>query len=184
MPFAKRISNKDEIEKKLKEYEIEVLINNAGIHIDELALMMSDDNFEKVLKVNLFGAFYLTKICAKKMLLNRLGIIVNISSIVGQTGNVGQVNYAASKAGLIAMTKTLCKELAPKGIRINAVAPGVIETEMTDSILNISELKKQIPIGRLGLPEEVASVVSFLCSKDASYIHGQTININGGLFSP
>ena len=172
----------DQIETALRDFDVEMLVNNAGMHLDGMALMMSNDNFEKVVKTNLFGPFYVTKICAKKMLLNRKGVIVNISSLSGQTGNAGQINYSASKAGLIAMTKTLCKELGPRGIRVNAVAPGLIETEMIETIPGIELLKKQIPMGRAGKPEEVASVVSFLCSENSSYVQGHTISVNGGLF--
>ncbi len=172
----------ESIENALRDYDIEVLVNNAGIHLDGMALMMSNSNFEKVIKTNLFGPFYVTKLCAKKMLLHRKGIIVNISSLSGQTGNAGQVNYAASKAGLVAMTKTLCKELGPRGIRVNAVAPGLIETEMLDQVPGLDLLKKQIPLGRAGTPAEVASVVSFLCSEDSSYVQGHTISVNGGLY--
>lgn len=176
------ILNFEAIEKELKDDEIEVLINNAGMHMDSIALMMPNDNFEKVIKTNLLGPFYVTKICAKKMLLNRRGIIVNISSLSGQIGNVGQINYSASKAGLIAMTKTLCKELGPRGIRVNAIAPGLIETGMSAQIPEVDLIKKQIPLGRAGKPEEIASVVSFLCSDDSSYIQGHTISVNGGLY--
>jgi 3-oxoacyl-[acyl-carrier protein] reductase len=176
------IANSDEVEKALKDIEVHTLVNNAGMHLDGMAMLMANETFEKVVKTNLFGPFYVTKICAKKMLLNRSGTIVNISSLAGQTGNAGQVNYAASKAGLIAMTKTLAMELGPRGIRVNAVAPGLIETEMIGTIPNIEMLKKQIPLGRFGSPEEVAGVVAFLCSEDATYVNGHTISVNGGLF--
>ena len=116
------------------------------------------------------------------MLLKRSGNIVNISSLAGQTGNAGQANYAASKAGLIAMTKTLAKELGPRGIRVNGVAPGLIETEMIKDVPYLEEIKKQIPLGRFGSADEVAGVVSFLCSQDAGYINGHTISVNGGLY--
>jgi 3-oxoacyl-[acyl-carrier protein] reductase len=117
------------------------------------------------------------------MLRSRSGSIVNITSLSGQTGNVGQINYAASKAGIIAMTKTLAMEVGSRNIRVNSVSPGIIETEMTDQIPKIEELKKNIPLRRFGKPEEVCGVVSFLCSKDASYITGQTINVNGGIYT-
>jgi 3-oxoacyl-[acyl-carrier protein] reductase len=176
------IANSDEIDAAVKNLDVEVLVNNAGLHLDGMAILMSNESFEKVVKTNLFGPFYLIKQIAKKMLLKRRGSIVNIASLAGQTGNPGQVNYAASKAGLIAMTKTLAMELGARGIRVNAVSPGLIETEMINSIPNLENFKKQIPLGRFGKPEEVAGVVSFLCSADAAYVHGHTISVNGGLF--
>ncbi|MBL7672407.1 MAG: 3-oxoacyl-ACP reductase FabG [Bdellovibrionaceae bacterium] len=172
----------EQVEKTVKDFEIDVLVNNAGLHLDGMAILMSNDSFEKVVRTNLFGPFYLIKSCAKKMLLRRSGCIINISSLAGQTGNPGQVNYASSKAGLIGMTKTLAMELGPRGIRVNAVAPGLIETEMIHTIPNLENLKKQIPLGRFGLPEEVAGVVSFLCSADASFVTGHTLSVNGGMF--
>lgn len=176
------IAKSEQVETQLKEYDIEVLINNAGIHKDNLMLLMTADSFEQVIQTNLLGTFYVSRICAKKMLLKRNGIIVNISSLAGQTGNPGQANYAASKAGLIAMTKTLAIELGPRGIRVNAVAPGLIETEMIQNVPQLDEMKARIPFKRLGRPEEVAGVVSFLCSEDSTYIQGHTISVNGGLF--
>lgn len=161
---------------------LEVLVNNAGMHDDTLTGLMSDTQFEEVVRTNLFGPFYLMRWGLKKMLKNRRGSIVNISSLSGQVGNAGQINYAASKGGLIAMTKTLAKELGPRGIRVNAVAPGLIETEMLGEIPHLEEIKKQIPLKRLGTPEEVAHVVSFLASSQSAYITGQTISVNGGLF--
>ena len=148
-----------------------------------MAILMSNENFEGVIKTNLFGPFYVTKACAKKMQLKRNGCIVNIASISGQIGNAGQINYSASKAGLIAMTKTLSRELGARGIRVNGVAPGLIETEMLSNMTaQMEEFKKQIPLQRLGKASEVAGVVSFLCSEDAAYINGHTISVNGGLY--
>jgi 3-oxoacyl-[acyl-carrier protein] reductase len=161
---------------------LEVLVNNAGMHDDTLTGLMSDAQFEEVVRTNLFGPFYLMRWGLKKMLKNRKGSIINISSLSGQVGNAGQINYAASKGGLIAMTKTLSKELGPRGIRVNSVSPGLIETEMLDAIPHLEEIKKQIPLQRLGTPIEVAHAVSFLASSQASYITGQTISVNGGLF--
>ncbi|MBF0316028.1 MAG: 3-oxoacyl-ACP reductase FabG [Oligoflexia bacterium] len=163
---------------------IDVLINNAAIHRDSLAGMMSNEEFDDVIQVNLSGTFYLTKLIVKKMLLKKSGCIVNISSLAGQIGNAGQINYSASKAGLIAMTKTLSAEVASRNIRVNAVAPGLIQTEMLSSIPSayLENITKQIPMKRVGKADEVAGVVSFLCSEDASYITGQTISVNGGLF--
>lgn len=176
------VANAEEVESALRPVEVHTLVNNAGMHMDGMSALMANENFEKVVKTNLFGPFYISKFCAKKMLMNRAGCIVNISSLAGQTGNAGQVNYAASKAGLIAMTKTMAMELGPRGIRVNAVAPGLIETEMINSIPNLESFKKQIPLGRFGSPEEVAGAVSFLCSPDASYINGHTLSVNGGLY--
>lgn len=158
------------------------LVNNAGIHKDTLLGLMSDESFDGVMKTNVYGPFYLMRWCVKRMLRQRRGVIVNMSSLAGQTGNAGQVNYAASKAALIAMTKSLAMEVGARGIRVNAVAPGLIETEMIQDLPGLDEMKKRIPLGRFGRPEEVAGVVSFLCSDDASYITGATISVNGGLF--
>jgi len=165
-----------------KEPTPSVLVNNAGIHSDSMAAIMSDKAFEEVIQTNLFGSFYLMRWCVRKMLRHRKGCIVNIASLSGQMGNAGQINYAASKAGLIAMTKTLSNEVGARNIRVNAVAPGLIETEMIEEIPFLDEIKKRIPLKRVGTAEEVAGVVSFLCSADASYITGQTISVNGGLF--
>ena len=161
---------------------IDVLVNNAGIHIDGLAGLMSDEAFDDVIKTNVYGPFFLMRWCVRKMLKKRSGTIVNIASLSGQTGNAGQINYAASKAALIAMTKSLASEIGSRGIRVNAVAPGLIETEMLKDLPYIEEFKKRIPLGRFGTVEEVSGCVSFLCSKDASYITGHTLSVNGGLF--
>ncbi len=182
--------NADETEAALTGYfqlqppdtKLEVLVNNAGIHRDGLAGLMSNEAFDDVMKTNVYGAFYLMRFCVRKMLRQRSGAIVNMASISGQTGNAGQINYAASKAALIAMTKSLAMEVGSRGIRVNAVAPGIIETEMSTEIPFLEELKKRIPLGRVGKPDEVAGAVSFLCSQDASYISGCTLSVNGGLF--
>jgi 3-oxoacyl-[acyl-carrier protein] reductase len=162
---------------------IAVLVNNAGIHQDGLAGLMSDAAFDNVMKTNVYGPFYLLRWCIRRMIRQRSGCIVNISSLAGQTGNAGQINYAASKAALIAMTKTLAMEAGSRGIRVNAVAPGLIETEMLADLPPglLDDLKKRIPLGRLGNGDEVAGAVAFLCSKDASYITGHTLSVNGGL---
>lgn len=164
------------------ESKISVLVNNAGVHKDGLAGLISDEAFADVLHTNTFGPFYLMRWCVRRMLRERAGCIVNVASLAGQTGNAGQINYAASKAALIAMTKTLCTEVGSRGIRVNAVAPGLIETEMIAEVPHLEEFKKRIPLGRFGSADEVAGAVSFLCSKDASYITGATLSINGGLF--
>lgn len=161
---------------------IHVLVNNAGTHKDGLAGLMTDQQFDDVLKTNTYGAFYLMRWCVRRMLKMRAGSIVNVASISGQTGNAGQINYAASKAALIAMTKSLAMEVGARGIRVNAVAPGLIETEMISEIPFLEEIKKRIPLGRIGNADEVAGAVSFLCSKDATYITGHTLSVNGGLF--
>lgn len=174
--------NFDEIEQKLKSEDVDVLVNNAGAHKDGFALLMDNKDFENIIATNLFGPFYLSKICGKKMLLKKAGVIVNMTSLAGQTGNIGQANYAASKAGLIALTKTMAMELGPRGIRVNAVAPGFIQTEMIQTVPEIESYKSKIPLKRFGLADEVAGAVSFLCSEDAKYITGHTLSINGGLF--
>jgi len=164
------------------ESTLAALVNNAGVHIDNLAGLLSDEAFDDVLKTNTYGPFYLMRYCVRKMLRQRSGAIVNVASLSGQTGNAGQINYSASKAALIAMTKTLATEVGPRGIRVNAVAPGLIETEMIKDVPQLDAFKERIPLRRLGRPEEVASVVSFLLSPDASYVTGHTLSINGGLF--
>lgn len=163
---------------------VDILVNNAGITRDRLFLRMSLEDWEEVLRVNLTGTFIITSLALKGMLKNRWGRIVNISSVVGFTGNAGQVNYASTKSALIGFTKSLAKELASRNITVNAVAPGFIETDMT-AVLS-EELKqsylKNIPLGRFGKPEDVAGVVLFLCSEYASYITGEVIHINGGMY--
>lgn len=158
------------------------LVNNAGIHIDTMAGLMSDQDFDDVIQTNLYGPFFLMRYCLKKMMRKREGCIVNMASLAGQTGNPGQINYAASKGGLIAMTKTLAMELGKRNVRVNAVSPGLIETSMIEDIPQIDEMIKRIPMQRMGQPQEVAGAVSFLLSKDATYITGQTLSVNGGLF--
>ncbi|MEW5692069.1 MAG: 3-oxoacyl-[acyl-carrier-protein] reductase [Candidatus Hydrogenedentota bacterium] len=162
---------------------IDFLINNAGITRDGLIIRMKEEDWESVININLKGSFLCAKQAAKLMMKSRFGRIVNISSVVGVYGNAGQVNYSASKAGLIGLTKTLAKELASRNILVNAVAPGFIETEMTKNLPEnyIEEIKKRIPLARLGLPLDVANLVKFLLSQDASYITGQIICIDGGL---
>jgi len=163
---------------------LDVLVNNAGITADGLLVRMPLEQFERVIKVNLTGAFICLQAAAKVMMKQRAGSVVNIASVVGQTGNAGQVNYAASKAGLMALTKSAAKELAPRGVRVNAVAPGFIETDMTAELPEKAAqfMKELIPLARTGLPEDVADVVAFLCSEEARYLTGQVIHVGGGMY--
>ena len=160
---------------------IDILVNNAGITRDGLLMRMKSEQWDDVLNTNLKGVFLCTKYCSKFMLKKRSGKIINISSIVGIIGNPGQANYSAAKAGVIGFTKTCAKEFASRGINVNAIAPGFIETEMTEN-LNNEEIIKVIPLGKLGSCSQIAQLVSFLVSSDAgSYITGQTISIDGGM---
>jgi 3-oxoacyl-[acyl-carrier protein] reductase len=160
--------------------KVEVLVNNAGIAADSVFGLMSADEWRRVLDTTLDGFFNCTKPLLTHMVSNRRGSIVSMSSISALVGNRGQANYAAAKAGLIGATRAVASEVARLGVRVNCVAPGVIETEMVGK-LPLSEIKKMIPMGRLGRPEEVAGVVRFLCSDEASYITGQVISVNGGM---
>jgi 3-oxoacyl-[acyl-carrier protein] reductase len=163
--------------------KIDILVCNAGITKDNISLRMKNSEFEEVLHVNLFSTFLLNRSAVKKMLKAKWGRIINIASVVATTGNPGQANYAASKAGMIAMSKSLAAEVATRGITINCVAPGFIETAMTD-VLNEQQkekITKNIPSGMLGKPEDVACSVVFLASTEAAYITGQTIHVNGGM---
>lgn len=162
----------------------DILVNNAGINRDKSFAKMDDDTWRSVISVNLNGVFYCTKVFLDAMAARGYGRIINISSIVGQMGNFGQANYAAAKAGLLGFTKTLARELAGKGITVNAIAPGFIETEMVAGVPDDvkQKLLAQIPLRRFGKPEEVAKAVVFLCSEDASYITGQVLNVNGGMY--
>ncbi|MAR70113.1 MAG: 3-oxoacyl-ACP reductase [Nitrospina sp.] len=168
----------------LKEYKpVDIVVNNAGITRDGLLVRMKEVDWDLVLNINLKGSFLCSQQAAKQMMKQKSGSIVNIASIVGVMGNFGQSNYSASKSGLIGFTKTLAREVAPRGIRANAVAPGFIDTEMTRVLEESvrSKLIEQIPLARLGQPEDVARCVSFLVSENASYITGQVINVNGGM---
>lgn len=162
---------------------VDILVNNAGITRDNLLIRMSADDFDQVLNVNLKSAFLLTKACARGMMKQRYGKIINISSVVGVFGNAGQANYSASKAGLIGLTKSVAKELGSRGVRVNAVAPGFIETEMTDVLPQ--EVKEKmlagVSLGGFGKPEDVAQLCVFLASEDSDYITGQVIRVDGGM---
>ena len=163
---------------------LDILVNNAGINMDNLSLRMKDEEWKKVINVNLSSTFFLCKYAIKKMLKNKYGRIVNITSIVGHTGNLGQTNYAASKAGIIGMSKSLAVEYAKKNITINCVSPGFIQSNMTDKIVESIKavLTSRIPMSKLGTGEDVANTVAFLSSDSASYITGETIHVNGGMY--
>ena len=162
---------------------IDILVNNAGITRDKLLIRMSDEDWDQVLRINLTGAFLLSRATAKIMMKQRSGCMVNIASIIGLIGNAGQCNYAASKAGLIAVTKSMAKELAGRGIRVNAVAPGFIVSKMTDALSEEvrNQMMAAIPAGRFGTAEDVARSVVFLASDDAAYVTGQVLSVNGGM---
>ena len=188
LPVKGDVSNFEECESLVKETvqelgSIDVLVNNAGITKDMLIMRMKKEDFEQVIDVNLVGTFNVTKNVIPYMMKARKGNIVNISSVVGISGNAGQTNYSASKAGIIGFTKSLAKEVASRNIRVNAVAPGFIETSMTEVLKDEvkEEIIKNIPLKRIGKAEDVANVVKFLVSEDASYITGQVINIDGGM---
>ncbi|HIE06352.1 MAG TPA: 3-oxoacyl-[acyl-carrier-protein] reductase, partial [bacterium (Candidatus Stahlbacteria)] len=186
--FKVDVSDPKQVDEAFKEvitrFEgVDTVINNAGINRDKLLIRMDDESWDEVIKVNLYGTFYLSRLAAKTMIKARFGRIVNIASVIGLIGNPGQANYAASKAGIIALTKSMAKELAPRGITVNTIAPGFIKTAMTDALSD--EIKEwylsMIPIKRFGEPHEIAGVVRFLLSEEADYITGQVITVDGGL---
>ncbi len=164
--------------------KVDILVNNAGIARDKLILRMTEEDWDAVLNINLKGTFNCTKAVVRHMSKQRSGKIVNIASVVGEMGNAGQGNYAASKAGVIGFTKTIAREFAQRGINVNAIAPGYIETPMTDALPDKAkeELKRLIPMDRLGNPEDVAEAVLFLVSEASSYITGHVLNVNGGIY--
>lgn len=187
--FALDVSSEESIKASAKAIiaefgTVHVLVNNAGITKDGLMLRMKRQDWDEVMTTNLTGAFLLTQACASAMLKARWGRIINITSVVGEIGQAGQANYAASKAGMIGLTKSLARELASRGITVNAVAPGYIETAMT-AVLNDeqkSAMTQHIPLGRVGKDSDIAAAVSFLASEDAGYITGHTLDVNGGMY--
>ena len=184
-----KLDQHDKIEKFIEKIDqklegLDILVNNAGITLDNLSIRLSEENWKKVLDINLTSTFLMCKFAIKKMLKKKYGKIINITSIVGHTGNLGQANYAASKAGIIAFSKSLAIEYAKKNININCISPGFIKTEMTDKISE--EFKKilisKIPSGNLGSGEDVSNCVAFLASDMSNYINGETIHVNGGMY--
>lgn len=188
MPFD--VTNRAEVRKALEAWQeanpevyIEVLVNNAGICRDNLMVFMPDEDWDAVLNTTLGGFYNVTQPLLQPMLVHKYGRIINLSSVSGEKGTPGQANYSAAKGGIIAATKALAQEVARKKVTVNAVAPGFIETDMTALLEDTAGLKKAIPMGRFGKPEEVAELVGFLASSSASYITGEVISINGGLYT-
>jgi 3-oxoacyl-[acyl-carrier protein] reductase len=184
-----KLDEHDKIEKFIEKIDlklegIDILVNNAGITLDNLSIRLTEENWKKVLDINLTSSFLMCKYTIKKMLKKKYGKIINITSIVGHTGNLGQANYAASKAGIVAFSKSLAIEYARKNININCVSPGFIKTEMTDKISEDfkKSLISKIPSGNLGTGEDVSNCVAFLASDMANYINGETIHVNGGMY--
>ncbi|WP_449619351.1 3-oxoacyl-[acyl-carrier-protein] reductase [Robertmurraya sp. Marseille-Q9965] len=174
----------DMVNKVIEQFgSLDILVNNAGITRDTLLMRMKEDDWDAVIDTNLKGVFLCTKAVTRQMMKQRSGRIINISSIVGVSGNAGQANYVAAKAGVIGLTKTTAKEFASRGITVNAVAPGFITTDMTDKLTEEikGEMLKQIPLARLGDPEDIAKVVVFLASEDSRYMTGQTLHVDGGM---
>ncbi|NJK48327.1 3-oxoacyl-[acyl-carrier-protein] reductase [Candidatus Gracilibacteria bacterium] len=181
------VSKADQVDKLIEQTQekfgrIDILVNNAGITRDTLLLRMKPEDWQAVIDLNLTGVFLCTRAVSKIMLKQRSGRIINIASVAGQMGNPGQANYSAAKAGVIGFTKTVAKELASRGVTVNAVAPGFIETDMTSNLTNTEEILKLIPLGRYGKPEEIAGMVRFLAADSAAaYITGQVFNVDGGM---
>lgn len=182
------VANESEVKKMMKEVvntfgSIDILVNNAGVTRDGLLMRMKEEEFDEVIDTNLKGAFLATKAVTRQMMKQKHGDIINIASVVGVNGNPGQANYVAAKAGLIGLTKSTAKELAARNIRVNAIAPGFITTDMTDALTDGQKtaIMNVIPLEKLGEPEDVANVVCFLASDDAKYITGQTIHVDGGM---
>jgi 3-oxoacyl-[acyl-carrier protein] reductase len=189
MAIRADVANTNDVERMVEAIlgrfgQIDILVNNAGITRDKLILRMTEEDWDAVLNVNLKGTFNCTKAVVRHMSKQRRGKIVNIASVVGEMGNVGQANYSASKAGVIGFTKTIAREFAQRGINVNAIAPGYIETPMTEVLPEKvkEELRRMIPMGRLGRPGDVAEAVLFLVSEASRYITGQVLNVNGGIY--
>ncbi len=189
VPMKFDVANRDEIKSAFKEIikerkRLDVLVNNAGITRDNIVAMMKPDQWSEVIATNLSGVFYCCQAVTRQMMKQRYGRIVNITSVIGFTGNAGQANYAAAKAGIVGLTRSLAKELASRNVTVNAVAPGYIETDMTSGLPEAAReaMISQIPLGRVGSPEDVANAVKFLVSDEASYITGQVLHVNGGMF--
>lgn len=187
-PVVANLSDMDTLDGLIKDASdkmggLDILVNNAGITRDNLTMRMKDDEWHDVIKVNLEATFKLSKGVLRGMMKSRWGRIINITSVVGQTGNPGQANYCASKAGVVGMSKALAQEVGTRGITVNCVAPGFIATPMTDVLTDDQKerINGQIPMGRMGNPEEIASTVLFLASEEAGYITGQTLHVNGGM---
>ncbi|MGR3763827.1 3-oxoacyl-[acyl-carrier-protein] reductase [Rossellomorea sp. NS-SX7] len=182
------VADSDSVQSMVKETisqfgALDVLVNNAGITKDNLLMRMKENEWDDVININLKGVFLCTKAVTRQMMKQRSGRIINISSIVGVSGNPGQANYVAAKSGVIGLTKTAAKELAPRGITVNAIAPGFISTDMTDQLPEDvrNEMLKQIPLSRFGDPKDIAKVVSFIASESSSYMTGQTLHVDGGM---
>ncbi|PFP30658.1 beta-ketoacyl-ACP reductase [Bacillus sp. AFS073361] len=182
------VSNSEEVAEMIKGTidsfgKLDILVNNAGITKDNLLMRMKEEEWDDVININLKGVFLCTKAVTRQMMKQRVGRIINIASIVGVSGNPGQANYVAAKAGVIGLTKTTAKELASRNITVNAIAPGFITTDMTDKLPEDvkAEMLKQIPLARLGEPKDIAKITAFLASDDSSYITGQTLHIDGGM---
>ncbi|RSL31264.1 3-oxoacyl-[acyl-carrier-protein] reductase [Salibacterium salarium] len=185
------VANEDDVKAMINEVtdqfgQIDIVVNNAGITRDNLVMRLKEEDWDAVLDTNLKGVFHCAKAGARPMMKQREGKIINITSVVGVTGNAGQANYSAAKAGVIGLTKSLAREFAARNIQVNAVAPGFIETEMTEQLQQESQdaLMQQIPLGKLGEAEDVAKTVRFLASDDAKYITGQTLHVDGGMVMP
>lgn len=189
--YQANISSSEEVQSMVKETvnafgRIDILVNNAGITKDNLLMRMKEDEWDAVIDTNLKGVFNCSKAVTRPMMKQRYGRIINVTSVVGVMGNAGQANYVAAKAGVIGLTKTMARELANRNIHVNAVAPGFIETDMTDELNDEmkSQLLAQIPLNTLGKPEDIANVIRFLVSSDADYMTGQTLHVNGGMVMP